>query len=103
MKVADSVTAVPALSYWSHSSNAVAPGAGEIEFCASATPLVAESATRNDIFSATMLELVAFRCPSATGITEYSEEQKQVKSASNKIGFNRWGQCALSLRLRFGA
>ena len=68
VKVADSVTAVPALSYWSHSSNAVAPGAGEIELCVSATPLVAESPTANDIFAATMVELVAFRCPSANGI-----------------------------------
>ena len=74
MKVADNVTAVPASLYWSHSSNAVAPGTGEIEFCASATPLVAESATRNDIFAATMLELVALRCPSASGITRHSQE-----------------------------
>ena len=71
------VTAAPALSYWSHSSNAVAPGAGEIEFCASATPLVAESATRNDIFSATMLELGALRCPSASGITDRARSKSR--------------------------
>ena len=77
MKVADSVTAVPALSYWSHSSNAVAPGAGEIELFASATPSVAESATANDFFAATMVELVAFRCPSATGIMDIARSRSR--------------------------
>ena len=75
VKVADSVTAVPASLYWSHSSSAVAPGFGEIELGASATPLFAESA--NAIFDATMGELVAFRCPSASGITDTARSKSR--------------------------
>ena len=93
VKVADSVTAAPALSYWSHSSNAVAPGTGEIELCASATPLAADTATRNDIFSARIVELKALRCPTATGIPDTARS----KSRYNALRI----RCALIGELMF--
>jgi len=68
VNVADNVTAVPALLYWSHTTIAVASGFGVGEPCALGTSL-AETPTANDIFAASMAELLAFRCANANGIT----------------------------------
>jgi hypothetical protein len=77
VKVADNVTAVPALSYCCHSVTGVNSGGGEIEPCGSAAPLVDESPTANDIFAASMAELIALRCPSATGITKTASSRSR--------------------------
>jgi hypothetical protein len=68
-KVADNVTAVPALLYWSHTTTAVASGTGVGEPCASAASLADETPTANDLFAASTAEFVAFRCANANGIT----------------------------------
>ncbi|PYJ28205.1 MAG: hypothetical protein DME89_06945 [Verrucomicrobia bacterium] len=69
VKVADNVTAVPALLYWSHTTTAVAAACGEFEGCASAASLIDEIRPANDIFAASTPELMALCCPSANGIT----------------------------------
>ena len=63
VKVADKVTAVPALLYWSQTRNAVAAATGV--GCASDDPLVA-CPTANELFVGSTAESVAFCCPSAS-------------------------------------
>jgi hypothetical protein len=69
VKVADNVVAVPALSYWSHTSSTVDAATGVGKLCASEASLVDETPTANDVFAVSMAEVVAFRCANANGIT----------------------------------
>jgi hypothetical protein len=69
VKVADTVLLAPAPLYWSHSAIGVNSGGGEIEPCISGAPLAAENLSADGIFAASMVEIVAPRCPSTSGIT----------------------------------
>jgi len=69
VNVADNVSAVPALSYWSQTGKAVDGTTGVGKLCASEASLFDETPTANDVFAVSIAEVVAFRCANANGIT----------------------------------
>jgi hypothetical protein len=75
VKVADNVTAVPALLYWSHTTTAVAAACGEFEGCVSAASLIDEIRPANDIFAGSTPELTALCCPSAKWIAHIAKNR----------------------------
>jgi len=76
VNVADNVSAVPALSYWSQTGKAVDGTTGVGKLCASEASLFDETPTANDIFAASMAESPLLCCPSANEITKAARSRR---------------------------